>query len=57
MPCMNDKLDHSYMAEIHLLAHGVSVKLGPCWCSHSIHVAAPAGQIAAAVSACVVTDT
>ena len=33
----------SYIAEIPLLAHGLTVKLSPCQCSHS----SPAGRIAA----------
>ena len=48
---MNDKLDHSYMEEVHLLAHGVSVKLVPCWCNLS---SCSGWTNIAAVSACVV---
>ena len=32
---MNDKLNHSYTAEVSLLAHGLSVKLSPCPCNHT----------------------
>ena len=35
--------DHSYIAGILLLAHGFTVKLSPCPCSHT----SPAGRIAA----------
>ena len=35
--------DRSYIAEIPLLAHSLTVKLSPCPCSHS----SPAGRIAA----------
>ena len=41
---MNNKLDHSYIAWISLLAYSMSVKLSPCPCSHSNCMHALAGR-------------